>query len=162
MVKKLDEVNKQIKKFIERIVSDDSIPVLNSNTIKTSLGDKARIEFCIANFVSTGRIYKHQKETDDTLIYGSTADYDCQLIIRVFGDDDLSVDLIGALQTSGIVSSYIRNLGIKNESLKVTRIPITSNGIISFFPEIIVDCNIQLKFEMEVDYFDKVKDIKVI
>lgn len=163
MIEKNSDINKQIFDFIKYSIIDN-VPIYNSRYILSGKQND-RIEFHVGSFVSTGRIYSIEEETSTELIYGSSSDYRCQLVIRVLGSPEFTAKyagmITGAIQAFGILETIIKDIEIQNETMRVRDIPYTGNGVISSIPEISVNCVVCLSYKRDIDYFDKIRNVEV-
>jgi len=163
MISPRDSVYKEIAGFLRKITKSDNI--YNIRYMKTKPnGD--RIEYILDNFVATSQSYKTRNVTDDDLYVGSINEYRCQLKIRVVNSNELLADNIinsisGALHTNEYVESYISRLYIEPATIRVRSTMFVNDGLMSFIPEIIVDCYIADDISFDVEYFDKLEDTQI-
>lgn len=163
MISPRDEVYKELQTFLKETTGSSNVYNTMYMATKPS-GD--RIEYMLDNFISTSQIYQTRDTSYNSLNVGSNREYRCQLKIKVAYENGLVASdqinkISGALHTHEYVEQYINNLYIETSSMRIRTVPFLNNGLISFIPEIIVDCYLVDEFNVGIDYFTNVEDTEI-
>lgn len=163
MISGTDSAYKEIHNFIS---SHSTIKgIYNASQLISTPNHTPRIEFRLANFVSTGHVRNEYIANDDTMVFNNVSEYRCQLLIKVIGNGneiyENTANITGAIQNQYTQDLFFKELYILNETIAVQDIPFVSNGVFSLIPEIRIDCVIAISHSVKGDYFDKVEDTKI-
>ena len=164
----LDNKNKiflETRNFLTT-VTKNRLPVVNSVFLTKQPATQNRIEFKFTNFRNMSHNYDYVDKSGDSYTFGVDATYKAQLIIRVISTPDEAMELIGnisnALQIFEYRDMFMPSISLLNHTLRQVSIPVEKNGTIFNLEQIIVDCNIVLPYDVDIDFFTKIEDVKII